>query len=161
MKLSFKEGDWVDFNTWTSEFGVSGQSGINVSKANNVIVCVSRENGDGVPYKDRWYSHAQWDGVCFTGQGLEGDQTLTKSNKRLKQDKQAYFFRKKKGDSRYLYCGVFVLVEESRNPNPRPELQDDINRSRRNVWMFNMKYISGRYPEKLADAMKNFNLLFK
>lgn len=57
--------------------------------------------------------------------------------------------------------GVFALVDESRNPNPRPELQDHINGNRRNVWMFNMKYISGRYPEKIADAMKNFNLLFK
>jgi len=154
MKLSFKEGDWVDFNTWTSEFGVSGQSGINVSNANNVIVCVSRENGDGVPYKDRWYNHMLWDGVCFTGQGLEGDQTLTKVNRRLKQDKRAYFFRKK--GSLYLYCGLFILVEERNNPNPRPELQNDINGNRRNVWMFNMKYSDNHYPEKLAEEMKKF-----
>ncbi|MBR6125552.1 hypothetical protein IKQ19_18500, partial [Candidatus Saccharibacteria bacterium] len=97
----------------------------------------------------------QWDGVCFTGQGLEGDQTLTKANKRLKQDKRAYFFRKKKGDSRYLYCGIFVLVEESRNPNPRAELQDDINGNRRNVWMFNMKYSKGQYLQKLAQEIQD------
>lgn len=153
----FKEGDWVDFSTWTKEFGVSGRSGIMISKAKKSIVCVSRENGDGVPYEDKWYSHAQWDGVRFTGQGLEGDQALTKANKRLEQDKRAYFFRKKKGDSLYLFCGAFVLVNEPNNPNPRPELQNDINGNRRNVWMFNMKYAGNHYPAKLKQEMdKNF-----
>ena len=63
MNLSFKEGDWVDFSTWTSEFSVSGQSGINVSKANRLIVCVT----DNPPYEDDWYSNNEWDGVRFIG----------------------------------------------------------------------------------------------
>ena len=156
MKLSFKEGDWVDFDTWTSEFGVSGQGGINVSTKNNIIVCVSKTKGDGVPYEDKWYSHENWDGVRFTGEGKNGDQQFKKGNKHLEEIKKAFFFRKKKGESRYLYCGVFTLVIETNNHNPRIEQQDGSDGKKRNVLMFNMKYIDGRYPEKLAEAMKEF-----
>lgn len=152
MNLSFKEGDWVDYKTWTSEFAVSGWSGINISTAKKVIVCVSTEHGDGVPYEDKWYSHFEWDGVRFTGEGLTGDQTLTKGNKRLKEEKRAYFLRKKKGESLYLYCGLFTLVDDDHNP--KPDLQNDVEGNRRNVWMFNMKYSKNRYPEKLAQEMK-------
>ena len=151
MNLSFKEGDWVDFDTWTTEFGVSGMSGINISSKHKTIVCVSTEHGDGVPYEDKWYSRTEWDGVRFTGEGLKGDQTLTKGNKHLKEDKRAYFFRKKKGGRLYLYCGLFNLVDDKYNP--KSDLQNDIDGNRRNVWMFNMKYAGNHYPKKLADEM--------
>lgn len=154
MNLSFEEGDWVDFTTWTSEFGVGGMGGINISTKHNAIICVSTEPGDSVPYKDKWYSHAQWDGVCFTGEGLKGDQTLTKGNKHLKEEKRAFFLRKKKSENQYLYCGLFTLVDDKYNP--KPDLQNDIDGNRRNVWMFNMKYSKNHYPDKLAQEMKKF-----
>ncbi len=157
MKLSFKEGDWVDFDTWTTEFSVSGQRGINYSKKYNVVVCVSKENGEENPYEDKWYTHETWDGVRFTGEGKNGDQKLTSvGNNRLNDKKRAHFFRKKNGESRYLYCGLFELVEEPNTLNPRSEEQYGVDGKKRHVWMFNMKYIHNRYPEKLAQAMKNF-----
>ena len=45
---------------------------------------------------------------------------------------------------------------ETNNHNPRIEQQDGSDGKKRNVLMFNMKYIDGRYPEKLAEAMKEF-----
>lgn len=154
MNLSFKEGDWVDYKKWTSEFGVSHQRGINYSKKNKVIVCVSKEDGEENPYEDKWYSHEGWDGVRFTGEGKNGDQTLTSAgNKRLNEKKRAFFFRKKEGKSLYLYCGLFTLVEEPNTINPRSEEQNGVDGKRRHVWMFNMKYAGNRYPQKLADEM--------
>ena len=128
MKLSFKEGDWVDFDTWTTEFGVSGQSGINTSKKNRLIVCTT----DIPPYEDDWYSNDQWDGVRFTGQG-----------KSLNEN----------GKYRYLYCGIFVL-----KTLPRKAEQKDINGNKRNVFVFNLAAKNGRLHDDVKNAMKQAGL---
>ena len=157
--LPFEEGDWVDSKTWSEAFGVSPYiRGISISKKNKLIVCVSTEESKDVPYQDKWYSRNEWDGVLYTGEGLEGDQVLKGGNKRLELDKSAYFFRKKKGDSEYLYCGKFVMVPASPGtPNPKSDLQPDVTGKRRNVWLFHMKYEKGHYPDKLALEMKKFD----
>ena len=157
IDLPFEEGDWVDSQTWSKAFGASFRRGISPSNKNKLLVCTSVDEGDGVPYQDKWYSRSEWDGVGYTGEGLKGDQTLTAGNKRLEKDKSAFFFRKKKGENKYLYCGKFIMVEESGNRNPRMEQQPDIDGKPRNVWIFNMKYVKGHYSEKLALEMKKFD----
>lgn len=149
--MSFKEGDWVDFSTWTTEFGVSGQSGINVSKANRLIVCVT----DNPPYEDDWYSNNDWDGVRFTGQGLVGNQTMDKANRSLKESPNTntivHVFRKAfgtDGKSRYLYCGIFVLKTE-----PSKTIQKDINGKDRNVFVFNLAAKNVRLNSDVKKVM--------
>ena len=156
MKLSFKEGDWVDFDTWTTEFGVSGQSGINTSKKNRLIVCTT----DIPPYEDDWYSNDQWDGVRFTGQGLEGNQKLEKANRSLKEaadtNTTIHVLRKslnENGKYRYLYCGIFVL-----KTLPRKAEQKDINGNKRNVFVFNLAAKNGRLHDDVKNAMKQAGL---
>lgn len=151
MKLSFKEGDWVDFNTWTSEFGVSGQSGINVSKANRLIVCIT----DNPPYEDDWYSNNDWDGVRFIGQGLKDHQTMDKANKALKEtfntNTPIHVFRKilnEDSKSCYLYCGIFIL-----KTLPRQATQKDINGKKRDVFVFNLAAKNVRLNDDVKNAM--------
>lgn len=157
VNLPFEEGDWVDSQTWSEAFKVSPYKGISPSNENKLIVCISVAEGDGVPYQDKWYYRPEWDGVGYTGEGLRDHQTLTTpGNKRLEKDKSAYFFRKKRGENKYLYCGKFIMVEEPGNRNPRVEQQPDVDGKMRNVWIFNMKYAKGHYPEKLALEMQAF-----
>ena len=151
MNLSFKEGDWVDYETWKTEFNVSGRSGINISKANHLIVCVT----DNPPYEDDWYSNDEWDGVRFVGQGLEGDQIMNRANKNLKESLNSnttiHVLRKalnKEGKSQYLYCGIFVLKTA-----PRDEFQNDKNGQKRRVIVFNLAAKKGRLNEEAKNAM--------
>lgn len=150
--LPFKEGDWVDFKTWTSCFEVSGQSGINYSRKNRVIVCIT----DDPPYEDEWYSNSEWDGVRFTGQGLRGNQEMKGSNRSLKESLQTntsvHVFRKAAGEdgrNRYLYCGLFVL----KNPEPRIESQKDKDGFDRNVFIFNLAAKNNRVCDKVMQSM--------
>lgn len=159
MNLSFKEGDWVDFDTWTSEFGVGGQSGINFSKANRLIVCIT----DNPPYEDDWYSNNDWDGVRFTGQGLVGNQTMDKANRSLKESPNTntaiHVFRKALGTdrkSRYLYCGLFVLKTE-----PSKATQKDINGRDRNVFVFNLAAKNVRIHDDVKKAMKQAGMIIR
>ena len=156
IDLPFEEGDWVDSQTWSKAFGVSPYRGITPSNKYKLIVCISVAESEGVPYQDKWYHRSEWDGVAYTGEGLKGDMTLTKGNGRLEKEKSAYFFRKIEGENKYLYCGKFIMVEEPGNRNPRVEQQPDVDGKMRNVWIFNMKYAKGRYPEKLALEMQAF-----
>ena len=150
-KLFFKEGDWISKSTMERVFQLKGYSrGIRISKAQNVIVCISVDKKKDIPYQDRWYSHDKWDGVEYTGEGLDGDQKLKRGNRKLKDKAKAFFFRKV--ENQYLYCGEFILVPDNNNPRMIPET--DAQGNLRIVYKFNMKYVNDRYPTKLKQEME-------
>ena len=151
-ELPFEEGDWTDFATWTSYFDVGGRSGINYSKKNRVIVCIT----DNPPYEDEWYTNSEWDGVRFTGQGLRGNQEMKGANRSLKESLQTntpiHVLRKAIGENRkvrYLYCGMFVL----KTPVPRIEFQKDVDGLDRSVFIFNLAAKNNRICDKVMQNM--------
>lgn len=77
--------------------------------------------GEGHPYQDRWEDEAT---LLYTGEGLEGDQTLTKGNLVLQLNQELgfplYGFQKLAPD-RYRYLGRFRVLEvhEEQQPDRR------------------------------------------
>lgn len=144
--MFFEEGDWIDKDTIKKVFNLKGYArGINTSKAQNIIVCISAENGPGNPYIDKWYHNDEYDGILYTGEGQQGDQKLTRENKNLADKRKAHFFRKVK--QRYLYCGEFLLKKCIQ------KTENGIDGLPRIVFKFNMKYSGNHYPEKLRKEM--------
>lgn len=91
--------------------------------------------GAGHPYEDRWEDE---DTLLYTGEGLEGDQTLTKGNRVLQLNQELgfplYGFQKL-GPDRYRYMGRFRVIDVLTAQQP-----DSAGRDRR-VYVFRMRRV--------------------
>ena len=133
FKPSFKIGQSVSNKQIMSEFVCKNSGGIRYSTTTNSIVLIANHNF-GL-YKDRLVSST----FHYTGEGQQGDQTMTRGNKRLNSARFGYIsvhlFEHFPGESGYRYSGP-VLVGE-----PHQETQRDINNRPRLVWIFPLTFI--------------------
>lgn len=139
-RLSMFLVDHVFTNGQLSDvFGVSNSGGIRYSgKAEKprwvVFISGAIQVKSSVPYRDRW------DGNLFhyTGEGLRGDQTLTRGNLALKSSIEngcpIYGFEKLAPD-RYKYLGRFRVVDIGE------ERQPDADGNDRRVYVFRMERV--------------------
>lgn len=115
-------------------FKISGQSGMMKTNTLNCLVLTTSEY-NGV-YEDGVVQNGT---IIYTGEGLEGDQSITKNNKTLYESRETnvpvYLFTKDKL-RRYIFEGRVELYDE---PYQIPE--KDINGNERLVWKFPLKVI--------------------
>ena len=115
-------------------FKISGQSGMMKTNTLNCLVLTTSEY-NGV-YEDGVVQNGT---IIYTGEGLEGDQSITKNNKTLYESRETnvpvYLFTKDKL-RRYIFEGRVELYGE---PYQIPE--KDINGNERLVWKFPLKVI--------------------
>ncbi len=117
-------------------FIISGQSGMMKTNSLNALVLTTSE--DSI-YDDSSIE----DGIIqYTGEGLEGDQTITKNNKTLYYSKEnnipVYLFTKD-NKKRYIFEGKVELYDK-----PYQVTEKDIHGKDRLVWKFPLAVI---YPE--------------
>ena len=117
-------------------FKVSGQAGIMKTNSLNALVLTTSEES---VYGDSLIESGT---IQYTGEGLEGDQTITKNNKTLYHSKEndlpVYLFTKDK-KRRYTFEGRVELYD-----SPYQVKENDINGKERLVWKFPLAII---YPE--------------
>lgn len=116
-------------------FKCSTQGGMNSSVTTNSLVLVSKHYDN--LYHDRWIDHI----FHYTGEGQQGDQQLTRNNKKLAESKtngiSVFLFEKFKSNQ-YRFVGEVELAA-----NPYQETQRDSNDTKRRVWVFPLKIKSG------------------
>ncbi len=124
-------GDIFTRDQLMSIFKISGQSGMMKTNTLNALVLTTSEESI---YGD---SNIEDGTIQYTGEGLEGDQTITKNNKTLFYSKEnnlpVYLFTKDK-KRRYTFEGRVELYDK---PYQTPE--NDINGNERLVWKFPLK----------------------
>lgn len=130
---SMSIGDIFTRDQLMSIFKISGQAGMmKTNTLNALVLTVSEES----VYDD---SDIKDGTVQYTGEGLEGDQTITKNNKTLFYSKEnnlpVYLFTKDK-KRRYTFEGRVELYDK---PYQTPE--NDINGKERLVWKFPLKVV--------------------
>lgn len=117
-------------------FKISGQAGIMKTNSLNALVLTTSEES---VYEDSLIESGT---IQYTGEGLEGDQTITKNNKTLYHSKEndlpVYLFTKDK-KRRYTFEGRVELYD-----TPYQVKENDINGKERLVWKFPLAII---YPE--------------
>lgn len=126
-------GDIFTRDQLMSIFKISGQSGMMKTNTLNALVLTTSEESI---YGD---SNIENGTIQYTGEGQEGDQTITKNNKTLFYSKEnklpVYLFTKDK-KRRYTFEGRVELYDK---PYQTPE--NDINGKERLVWKFPLKVI--------------------
>ena len=126
-------GDIFTRDQLMSLFKISGQSGMMKTNTLNALVLTTSEESI---YGD---SNIENGTIQYTGEGQEGDQTITKNNKTLFYSKDnnlpVYLFTKDK-KRRYIFEGRVELYDK---PYQTPE--NDINGKERLVWKFPLKVI--------------------
>lgn len=123
-------------------FKISGQSGImKTNTLNCLVLTTSEENG---VYDDGLVENGL---ITYTGEGLTGDQTITKNNKSIYESKEndlpMYLFSKDK-NRKYIFEGRVEL-----NGEPYQVTEKDIEGNNRLVWKFPLKVVA--YEEKEVD----------
>ncbi|MBE9395739.1 HNH endonuclease [Pontibacterium sp. N1Y112] len=102
-------------------------------------------------YDDRWDENGI---LHYTGMGLIGDQTLSRSNKTLAESPmtgiQVFYFERFTGKSTdYIFVGEVELAD-----SPYKEVQPDTEGNYRSVWVFPLKLITGApAPEIQVDEL--------
>lgn len=126
-------------------FKISGQSGMMKTNTLDCLVLTTSES-NGV-YEDSLIENGT---IIYTGEGLEGDQTITKNNKTLYKSPETnipvYLFTKD-SNKKYIFEGRVELYD---NSYQTPE--KDINGNERLVWKFPLRVI---YTEN--DSLDNDN----
>ena len=126
-------GDIFTRDQLMSLFKISGQSGMMKTNTLNALVLTTSEESI---YGD---SNIENGTIQYTGEGQEGDQTITKNNKTLFYSKDnnlpVYLFTKDK-KRRYIFEGRVELYDK---PYQTPE--NDKNGKERLVWKFPLKVI--------------------
>ena len=116
-----------------SIFKISGQSGMMKTNTLNALVLTTSEESI---YGDSSIENGT---IQYTGEGQEGDQTITKNNKTLFYSKEnnlpVYLFTKDK-KRRYIFEGRVELYDK---PYQTPE--NDKNGKERLVWKFPLKVL--------------------
>ena len=131
-----------------SLFKVSGQSGImKTNSLNCLVLTTSEENGV-------YFDSKILDGfITYTGEGLIGDQTLTKNNKTLYQSNEndipIYLFSKDK-NKKYVFEGRVKLCNE-----PYQVIENDSNGVKRLVWKFPLSIM---YFDNIDDNIEDEKL---
>ena len=126
-------GDIFTRDQLMSIFKISGQSGMMKTNTLNALVLTTSEESI---YGDSSIENGT---IQYTGEGQEGDQTITKNNKTLFYSKDnnlpVYLFTKDK-KRRYIFEGRVELYDK---PYQTPE--NDKNGKERLVWKFPLKVI--------------------
>jgi len=121
------------------------QGGMRRSHRTNSLILVS-DRTRGI-YKDRWEGNI----LYYTGMGLKGDQSISFSqNKTLAKSKnnkiEIHLFEVfDKGE--YIYQGKAKLES-----SPFQEIQLDINKKERKVWIYPLKLIDQNNPVPIPEA---------
>jgi 5-methylcytosine-specific restriction protein A len=130
---NLKIGDIFTRDQLMAIFKISGQAGMMKTNTLNALVLTTSEESI---YGD---SNIEDGTIQYTGEGLEGDQTITKNNKTLfysrDNDLPVYLFTKDK-KRRYTFEGRVELYDK---PYQTPE--NDINGDERLVWKFPLKVV--------------------
>lgn len=138
-------GDVFNRDQLITIFKISGQSGMMKTNTLNCLVLITSEY-NGV-YND---SNVVNGTITYTGEGLVGNQTITKNNKTLYESRQTkvpiYLFSKDK-QRRYTFEG---RVELYGVPYQAPE--NDINGDERRVWKFPLKVIYQENNERDSEV---------
>lgn len=132
-------------------FGVSNSGGIRYSGSAadpQLVVFISGGSNlkSSIPYRDRW----EGDRFHYTGEGLRGDQTLTRGNLALKSSAEngcPVFGFEKLGPDRYKYLGRFRVVEIGE------ETQPDVDGNDRRVYVFQMELVDQEKWAKIAPLL--------
>ena len=131
-----------------SIFKISGQSGMMKTNTLNALVLTTSEESI---YGDSSIENGT---IQYTGEGQEGDQTITKNNKTLFYSKEnnlpVYLFTKDK-KRRYIFEGRVELYDK---PYQTPE--NDKNGKERLVWKFPLKVIYSE-NEMVDESIKNIS----
>lgn len=134
-------------------FKISGQSGImKTNTYQSLVLTTSEFNGvynDGILENGR---------ILYTGEGLIGDQTITKNNKTIYESRETgipmYLFSKDK-KRRYTFEGRVELYDD-----PYQKEEEDSNGNTRLVWKFPLKIVS--YADNdLLDNDNYSNLVYE
>lgn len=132
-------------------FGVGSQGGIRYSgtpDSPRLVVFVTRATKDAQdhPYHDRWEGEV----LHYTGEGLKGDQTLTKGNLALNHNLEhdyPLFGFSNLAPNKYQYLGRFKVESVSH------EQQVDMQGFPRQVYIFHMKCLNPKAD--YDEAMEN------
>ncbi len=126
-------GDIFTRDQLMSLFKISGQSGMMKTNTLNALVLTTSEESI---YGDSSIENGT---IQYTGEGQEGDQTITKNNKTLFYSKDnnlpVYLFTKDK-KRRYIFEGRVELYDK-----PYQVQENDKNGKERLVWKFPLKVI--------------------
>ena len=130
---NIKIGDIFTRDQLMAIFKISGQAGMMKTNTLNALVLTTSEES---VYGD---SSIEDGTIQYTGEGLEGDQSISKNNKTLYYSKEnnlpVYLFTKDK-KRRYIFEGKVELYDK---PYQTPE--KDINGNERLVWKFPLKVV--------------------
>lgn len=141
-------GDIFTKDQLMSIFKISGQAGMMKTNTLNALVLTTSEESI---YGD---SSIEEGTIQYTGEGLEGDQTITKNNKTLFYSKEnnlpVYLFTKDK-KRRYTFEGRVELYDK---PYQTPE--NDINGKERLVWKFPLKVVYSE-NETVDESIKDIS----
>ena len=141
-------GDIFTRDQLMSIFKISGQSGMMKTNTLNALVLTTSEESI---YGDSSIENGT---IQYTGEGQEGDQTITKNNKTLFYSKEnnlpVYLFTKDK-KRRYIFEGRVELYDK---PYQTPE--NDINGKERLVWKFPLKVIYSE-EEMVDESIKDIS----
>lgn len=119
-----------DFGIQISGFG----RGINPTKDSVVLISSIGKSNDKFVYHDHWTLDGQY---IYSGEGMNGDQTMTKGNlaiKNAEQDGKTIHLFVKFSPQEYYYQGEFVLVdytyenEKDEDGNLRKEYKFRLNK---------------------------------
>lgn len=131
---NMKIGDIYTRDQLMQAFKISGQAGMMKTNTLNALILITSEES---VYKDSIIENST---IQYTGEGLVGDQTITKNNKTLFYSKEnnipVYLFSKD-NKRRYVFEGKVELYS-----NPYQVAEKDINNIERKVWKFPLKIIS-------------------
>lgn len=134
-KLSI--GDILNRDQLMKLFKISGQSGIMKTNTLNCLVLTTDENNS--VYNDSTVDNGF---IMYTGEGLTGDQTITKNNKSIFESRQTelpmYLFSKDKNKN-YIFEGQVELYDE-----PYQTIEKDSKKTDRLVWKFPLKIIDAK-----------------
>lgn len=145
-------GDVFSRDQLMTIFKISGQAGMMKSNTVQCLVLTTAES-NGV-YSDSVIENGT---MIYTGEGLEGDQTLDKNNKTLyyakENDLPVYLFSKDK-NRKYTFEGKVEVYD-----TPHQVMEKDINNNDRLVWKFPLRVIN-EIKEETHDE-KLDNLIFE
>lgn len=137
---SINVGDIFNRDQLMNLFKISGQSGMmKTNKLNCLVLTTSERNG---VYNDSLVENGT---IIYTGEGLEGDQEITKNNKTLYESRETnlpiYLFTKNK-DKNYIFEGMVELCDD-----PYQVHEKDINKNDRLVWKFPLRIMDSEEDE--------------
>lgn len=149
---SINIGDTFTRDQLMAIFKISGQSGMMKTNSLHALILTTSES-NGV-YSDSFVENGT---MIYTGEGLEGNQTLDKNNKTLYYAKEnnlpVYLFSKDK-NRKYTFEGKVEVYD-----NPYQVIEKDINNNDRLVWKFPLRVIN-EIKEETHDE-KLDNLIFE